>query len=140
MLGKPTVKVDGAGRVVLAWRKGTASASQVVVYRLTQNAWEPLGGPLSAGASPSEAPSPSLRMGADGNPLVAWTEQGTPTRVQVQQWTGNAWKSLGLVSRADAGLLAGREALALDAQGKVLLGTVARTSTRSEVQLWRVNQ
>lgn len=96
--------------------------------------------PLTTLAPPATAPSFSMVLDAQGQPVVAWTEGSAPTKVQVRRWTGSAWESLGEVSRASADVLLGRGGLALDGDGQPLLATVVRTASRSDVQLWRPNR
>lgn len=71
-------------------------------------AWLPMGGPLSAVPEPQDtsppwtrAESPALAVDAEGNPMVAWTEQAPTatnairTLVFVRRWSAGNWESLG---------------------------------------------
>lgn len=86
----PTVAVDGAGEVVLAWQ---GNNSKIYVARSGPAGWTALGGGLmDPGANPA-ARSPVLATGPAGVPVLLW--RANDSTIPVVRWDGSAWQWLG---------------------------------------------
>lgn len=91
----PSLALNGAGEPTVAWLEGDVAASDVLVKRWANGAWQPLGGPLNVRRG-TYTFSPALRLDRAGRPVVAWLEDvnGTDT-LFVKRWTGQTWEALG---------------------------------------------
>ncbi|QSQ22544.1 Ig-like domain-containing protein [Pyxidicoccus parkwayensis] len=137
--GEPIVRIDSAKQPVLAWREVEGSTSRVRIHRFVGSSWSQVVSPSGVALPPANAPSLAMTLDGNGQPVLAWTEAGTPAKVRVSRFDGSTWTSLGDVSRAGADVLLGRGGLELDAQGRPVLGTVVRAGGVSDVQVWRLN-
>jgi hypothetical protein len=90
----PKVALDARGNPTVAWLENAGSL-KVFVRRWDGKAWVAVGGYLNTEPN-SYAESLSLALDAKGNPVVAWSQEGTRTqrRVYVKRWTGSAWTGL----------------------------------------------
>lgn len=98
---RPSLKMDGQNRPVVAWSETLSGASSIHVRRWDGSAWVAIGGALNAtpaGGTPS-ATQPSLGLEPNGNPVVAWEEADASGvhHVHVRRWdaANTAWKVLG---------------------------------------------
>ncbi|MBX3605942.1 MAG: hypothetical protein KF788_11740 [Piscinibacter sp.] len=87
----PAIAVDGGGVPTIAYAVDVAELRQVVVARLTGQAWLPIGGQAVPGGL-NNAYAPSLALTADGQPVVAWFDSAA--RIQVRRWDGSTWRVL----------------------------------------------
>jgi hypothetical protein len=100
--GTVAVAVDSDGHPVVAWIArvaGGADGTEVRVSRWTGSDWVQLGTPRRRDALRGTT-YPHLVLGADGRPVVAWTERvddspQSPWTVHVDRWTGSDWEQLG---------------------------------------------
>jgi hypothetical protein len=97
------------------------------------SAWHNLGDPLNVNTA-NAASAPSLVVGSDGNPVVAWGEpsSGGAGSVYVAAWSGSAWSQLG---GAALGSSSSPVQLALDAKGEPVAAWLA-SPTELDVQVW----
>jgi hypothetical protein len=144
LVGRPVLAVDGQGRPILAYRTSespSSTTSSLNVHRLEGNAWVPLGAFSVAGyAESAEAATPVLLAGPQGRLLMAYSERTSPVRVDVREWTGSAWKSLGTLSQAGASTLVGPGGLAVDKDGRLTVAVSLSIGGDPQVQVWRLNQ
>ncbi len=87
-------------------------------WTFTVPTWLPLGGAISAVAGNTAAENVTMKVGKDGNPVMAWSESdGTSKNIYVRRWNGTSWESFGnaLNAVATAGTHADMPALVLDA-------------------------
>ncbi|MCY1019446.1 Ig-like domain-containing protein [Pyxidicoccus sp. MSG2] len=138
--GEPTLRVDAQGRFVLAWREVEGSESRVRLHRFTTGDWSAMASPSGVAPPPAAAPSLAMDLDAEGNPVLAWTEAGSPAKVRVMRYSGSGWTSLDEVSRAGVDVLVGRGGLELDGRGQPVLATAVRAAEVSDVRVWRVNR
>ncbi len=107
---------------VVGWVRATAVADVgVVVQRWDGSAWLPFGDvPFTADdGSPRWA---SVAIGADGAPLLAWSEfKDGLSRVYVARWTGAAWSYLGESRARVPGQDAWSPHLVVDGDGRPLV-------------------
>jgi hypothetical protein len=85
----------------------------------------PVGDAVHSGFSPASAAAPSLAVGVDEKPVVAWQEaDASRDRVYVSRWSGTEWTSLG-GKPVDEGTTADEHArapsVAMNAQGEPAL-------------------
>src|SRR5207302_840606 len=69
----------GAGAEFVAWVDDRGGVAQIYVARHTAAGWDELAGGAHGGGvsnSPLGAHNPSITLGLDGQPLVAWSELG----------------------------------------------------------------
>jgi hypothetical protein len=73
-------------------------------WNFTVPAWLPLGGAISAVDGATHAENVSMKVGTDGNPVIAWSESdGTSKNIYVRRWTGTNWVGFGPPLSAIAG-------------------------------------
>jgi hypothetical protein len=89
--GFPTLVSDARGLLRAYLR---LEGSQVIVERWNGSAFVAVGAPLDATQKLAEAFAPSVITDADGNPIVAWDDDGARPNVQVARWSGTEWQAL----------------------------------------------
>jgi hypothetical protein len=73
-----------------------AEDGNIIVKRLSEIFWIPIGAGFLDTILANEAYKPSLALKTDDNPIVAWYEDnGTSFDIFVKEWDGGAWASLG---------------------------------------------
>ena len=97
--------VAGPDGTYVAWSDSRSGVYQIDVAELKDNGWESLGSLAVGGAivrRPARALNPSITLGANGQPIVAWTEvNGTASDILVAQYDPTAdggaggWDALG---------------------------------------------
>ncbi len=111
----PSVAVDPAGRVLVAWSEdGTGGWNpEIYLERFDGSTWEELGGSATGGGvsgigggvtgTPAWSYEPEVVVGDDGSPIVAWQEW-TPGNAEIylRRWDGAGWRSLGETARGEA--------------------------------------
>jgi hypothetical protein len=100
----PSVSVDGAGNPWVAWQEGPNTATSETIHAAKWNgSWQLLGAQVSTASSSNS--TPSLVIGSDGYPTVAWSGYVAPERViLVSRWTGQEWATLGTSLNAAVGV------------------------------------
>ncbi|XXF78862.1 Ig-like domain-containing protein [Myxococcaceae bacterium GXIMD 01537] len=89
-----TVTVTLGAVTDLAGNELTAAAP----WTFTVPTWLPMGGAISALPGSTAAENVALKLGADGNPVIAWSEFDGATSakyVYVRHWTGGQWEPIG---------------------------------------------
>lgn len=96
----PTLRVDPAGRPVVAWLEDLNDLDALYVSRWEGGRWRRLGGPVSV---PGQlASSASLGFDPQGRPVVAWNQGPDGSRrVHAARWDAGRWVSLGGPLNAD---------------------------------------
>ncbi|MCE9672803.1 Ig-like domain-containing protein [Myxococcus stipitatus] len=65
-------------------------------WEFTVPAWLPLGGAISAYPGNTPAEQVVMKRGANGLPVIAWSEfDGTTKNIHAARWTGSTWEMLG---------------------------------------------
>lgn len=114
-LGMPTAPLmDLAGNMLASSTTWTFSVPT----------WLPLGGALSAVSGNTPAENVTMRVGVDGNPVVAWAEpdSGGVKNIYARRWNGANWESLGgALSGVDGSTSADMPALAITPENQLYL-------------------
>ncbi len=108
----PSLAIDPHGRPVIAWRERTPDNEEIYLRRWNGTTWEELGGSASGGGvsdTHGASDAPSLAIGRDGMPVVAWIEGYHPGlgNVYVRRWNGQSWVEVSAGS-ADGGGIGGQ--------------------------------
>ncbi|QRK05127.1 Ig-like domain-containing protein [Archangium violaceum] len=93
-------------------------------WNFTVPTWLPLGGAISAVTDNTPAENVAMKVGTDGNPVIAWSESAGATKnIYVRRWTGTKWEDLGtaMSAVADTGTHADKPALTLDASNRPIV-------------------
>lgn len=109
---KPSLAIGPDDRPIVAWEDGeNESKPEIFVRRWNGTAWVEMGqnsatlGGISNTATGSWMPS--LAIGADGTPIVAWVEgevEWEPNEIYVRRWNGSTWVELGEGSASGGGI------------------------------------
>ncbi|WNG46224.1 hypothetical protein F0U60_20440 [Archangium minus] len=138
-----SIAVDGASAPFIAWKEAqTFDGPNSTIYAANWNgsSWQLMGSLVSSGTTASS--NPSLIIGGDGFPLIAWSGYAAPeTSIWVSRWNGSTWQQVGSRLSAAAGTsTAGfRPTLALDKNGQPLVAWHESDGTVSNVYVYRYN-
>lgn len=96
----PSLALDAQGYPIVAWLKAqdVDSPAGVYVKRWDGNKWIPLGSKSLNIDQTYDAYPPQLLLDAQGNPIVAWSEQkdaDSPLNLYVKSWNGQDWAQFG---------------------------------------------
>ncbi len=85
---------------VVAWTAYGDGPGDIYLRRWNGSAWVEMGGSASGGGisnSSGESQFPSLAIGGDGVPVVAWSDSngGNLSEIYLRRWNGSAWVGLG---------------------------------------------
>ncbi|BDG09376.1 Ig-like domain-containing protein [Anaeromyxobacter paludicola] len=133
----PALRLDGAGRPVVAWQEAAGPGQTVVrVRRFTGASWsEPLGDRL--GGEALAASAPALALDAEERPVLAWAEPVDGTvQVRAAVFADGGWAALGAPVSAGPGLSAHSPSLATGG-GSLFLATVDATGGMESIQVRR---
>jgi hypothetical protein len=126
----PSLAIDPHGRPVIAWRERTPDNEEIYLRRWNGTTWEELGGSASGGGvsdTHGASDMPSLAIGRDGQPVVAWIEGYHPGsgNVYVRRWNGQNWEEVGAGSASLGGISgadrAGHPSLAVAPDGTLVV-------------------
>ncbi|WP_257455709.1 Ig-like domain-containing protein [Archangium lipolyticum] len=141
----PSLTLDGADNPYIAWQECPDGSEQsgCVIYaaRWDGSAWKMLGTSPINGIS-TDNTAPSLIMGNDGHPLIAWSGFSSPERsIRVSRWTGSEWQLLGAPLSAASGIstAAFKPVLTLDNNGQPLVAWHESDGTASNIYVYRYN-
>jgi uncharacterized repeat protein (TIGR02543 family) len=101
-----------SGRLALAWEDDQPTGEIYVRVRLWNGTtWSELGGSATgSGFNPPGSTNlmPSIAIGPDGRPIVAWGTQpdfASPSQIFVRRWNGTStWEEVGLGSAREGGI------------------------------------
>ena len=129
----PAIALNGSEQPVVAWLQGAAAGNLLQVSSWDGSGWTTLGKALNVDIQ-KIASAPSLVVGADELPVVAWSEStGVDAgSVHVARWNGSAWSLLG-----DGALGSSLSApqLALDSKSQPVIAWQA-SATELDVEHW----
>jgi hypothetical protein len=83
----PSLVLESTDTPIVSWQETTATSKNVYVKRWDGTAWVRLGTVVDISSS-ANAENPSLQIGFDNSPVVAWQEAGN---IYVKRWDGTAW-------------------------------------------------
>ena len=97
--GQPSLVIDAAGAVLVAWSdlEATSNMHEVYLKRWNGAAWTGLGGSDDGGGVSQSADlsmDPSVAVAPDGTPMVAWREGIGTSDILLRAWDGAAWVEL----------------------------------------------
>lgn len=140
---EPAVVSDGAENPIVVWSE-TASqshtAEDIRAARWNGSSWELLGQVVSENSTSNS--KPSVLMGGDGQPLVAWSGVSSSERsIRVSQWSGSAWQPVGApLSAVSGGTAAFNPVLALDRKNnRALVAWHESDGTASNIYVYQYN-
>jgi hypothetical protein len=142
-----SVDLDNANNPFVAWSKcvsevsGFCNNDDIFVKAWTGSTWQLLGGALDTTLG-EEAFSPSLVVGTDNKPVVAWHEDAggidsccSNPNVYVKRWDGSNWIALGGALDVNVANSAVTPSLALDAANHPVVAWM-ESSSGSPTQLY----
>ncbi|MEW6355384.1 MAG: hypothetical protein AB1696_03585 [Planctomycetota bacterium] len=95
----PAITVAGDGNPVVTWEKVQPNANNlpdIYVRKWDGNAWAEMGVHSASGGglscSKAWSAEPTITTGADGNPIIAWTENA---KIYLTRWDGWGWTDMG---------------------------------------------
>ncbi|MCX5859473.1 MAG: hypothetical protein NT056_06200 [Proteobacteria bacterium] len=107
----PSVIVSSDGNPIIAWEDNTSGDYEVYIRKWNGSAWVEMGtgSASSGGISNNSGYSgvPSLLLGSDGNPIVAWVDNSSGsgnTDIYIRRWNGSAWMEMGTGSASGGGI------------------------------------
>jgi Bacterial Ig-like domain len=115
---QPSLALNANNDPVVAYSENIGGIAQGFVKRWNGTAWVLVGSGAVNQDSSKGAFDPSLKLDANGNPFVVWTEDGSPNNrnVFVKHWTGSSWTLVGLGTiNQDPNGISSRPTIALDA-------------------------
>jgi hypothetical protein len=120
----PSLQLDVAGNPVVAFTEYDGQTTNAYVWRWNGNAWEAIGGALSAKPGKTQVNNVSLRLDPAGNPVVAWRElgDGVYDTAYVSRWLNGQWEMQGSVLGPNPGAkLVDSVSLTLDPVGNPII-------------------
>ena len=128
---KPFVAVKADGSSVLAANMGDrVETNRVIVVHETATGWETLGDSATNPGTTVYA----LAIGADDQPVLAYSSALAEYGIGVKKWDGTTWNELGHVIPND--YLAAGGSLAFDHDGNPLLGWGSSAGDHARVAKW----
>jgi hypothetical protein len=129
----PAVALGASEQPVIAWLQGAAAGNLLHVSSWDKGGWTPLGKALNVDTQ-KVASAPSLVVGADGLPVVAWSESSgvAAGSVHVARWNGSAWS---LPGDATLGTSVSAPLLVLNSSSQPVLASQA-SATELDVRRW----
>jgi hypothetical protein len=104
----PSLAIGGDGIPVVAWPEDTTEDNEIYIRRWDGTSWVEMGSGSASGGgiSNNDGPSssPSLAIGPDGKPVVAWVDQSYPHEIYVRRWDGASWVEIGSGSASGGGI------------------------------------
>jgi len=97
----PSLAIDHDGAPIVAWDYNSESNQDIYVRRWNGAAWVEMGSGSASGGGISNsvgtALSPSLAIGPDGAPIVAWSNFSSSgnQEIYMRRWNGLGWKEMG---------------------------------------------
>jgi hypothetical protein len=123
---------DSTGAPILTWYEYASTGNyEIYVKRWNGAQWVEMGAGSASGGGISNLPDysvhPAITLGADGNPIIAWSDKSTGVyQVYVKRWNGAQWMELGAGSASGGGISnalygAGTVTLTTDGTGATII-------------------
>jgi hypothetical protein len=106
----PSIAIGPNGMPIVAWEDVVSTGNQeIYIRRWNGSAWTETGAGSASGGGISKTSGssnvPSLAIGPDGAPVVAWMDNTTVNReIYVRRWNGSAWTEIGAGSASGGGI------------------------------------
>ncbi len=105
----PSLAIAPDGTVVVAWADESEDDVEIYVRRWNGAAWVEMGSGSASGGGISDNDgdswSPSLALGPDGMPIVAWDDESKDDgEIYVRRWNGSSWVEMGSGSASGGGI------------------------------------
>jgi PKD domain/Carboxypeptidase regulatory-like domain/Bacterial Ig-like domain len=116
---------------------GNALIAPATAWTWTNSAWSPVGAPVE-GSLPLSTPAPSMALGTDGQPFVAFAATADPTQkfgltnLYVRHFDGSSWKDVG----ASLSAVTGPGVFGYDQSG-VACSAIAVDAANNPVVVWQ---
>ena len=104
------IAVAADGTPYVAWRDWSSGKGQIYVRRWNGSQWQEVGSGSAAGGGISDSSAdsgraPSIAIGLDGTPYVAWRDyDGSRGQIYVKRWNGSQWTEVGNHSAHGGGI------------------------------------
>ncbi len=139
----PSLAVSSNGQSILAWAGETGENSQIYVSSWNGLDWDDIGAISRYGGGISKSTGlsifPSLAIGPDNNPVIAWTDDSSGNlEIYVRRWDGKTWAEMGEGSASGGGISnnkgsSGIPSLVIGADGKPVVAWMDDTSGNWQV-------
>ncbi len=105
----PSLAIGPDGKPVVAWYNASSGIFDIYVKHWDGSAWAELGGSATGGGisdNAHDSVEPSLAIGSDGAPIVAWHDQSNGNNYQVyaRRWNSAGWVEVGTGSASGGGI------------------------------------
>lgn len=135
-----SLAVGGDNQPRIAWEEADAATSNIHAAFYDGSSWKIYGDTIHTSTTSNK--TPSLVMGHDGNPVVAWSGYASPEQsIWVRRWTGSTWQQVGSRLNAVNGATTSgfQPALALDSNGQPIVAWQESDSSVSNIYVYRYN-
>lgn len=104
----PSLAAGPDGALLVVWVDESGGVPDIYGRRWNGSTWVEIGfGSASGGgiSNSNDAIEPSLAVGPEGTPIVAWEDNSSGNReIYVRQWNGSAWVEMGFGSAGGGGI------------------------------------
>jgi hypothetical protein len=131
----PSLALDSLNNPVVSWHEASTTSNNVYAKRwdAVSGSWVRLGTLLDI-ASSANAENPSVQVGVNDYPTVAWQEAGN---VYVKSWNGTTWIQVSKAVDVNLADNAANPSLVLRADGKPVVAWDESNSTTSNIYVKR---
>jgi hypothetical protein len=131
----PSLALDSLNNPFISWHEASTTSTNVYAKRwdAVSASWVRLGTLLDI-ASSANAENPSIQIGINDYPTVAWQESGN---VYVKAWNGTAWTQISKAVDVNLADTAANPSLALRSDGKPIIAWDESSGTASNIYVKR---
>jgi len=145
-----SLAVGSNGTPIVAWHDDSSGNLDYEIYvrRWNGSAWVEMGSGSASGGNISNNDGysyrPSLAIGPDSKPVVAWEDNNNGKAIYVRRWDGSAWVEMGAGSASGGGIsqsagFPGDPSLAIGPDGKPVVTWHNDSSGIAEIYVKRWN-
>jgi hypothetical protein len=102
IIASPRIAIDSSNVVYVAYR---ADYVTVQKFNASLSQWEPVGSDINGIATASALTAPSLAIGPDKAPYIAFMDQGAGGKATAMRFDGSSWQLMGTAGFSDSTLL-----------------------------------
>lgn len=137
-----SMHLNASGNPIIAWTTESAGSIDLYIDEWNGMNWQNIAVSLNALADDTPILAHSLLTASDGEPLVAWSEQGTAgaTHLYVRRWTGETWQSLNDESLPGTNSGVIPKSLHRLASGELILSWIEYSSGPASLHIRRFNE